>query len=114
MIYAKSLIIVDSLEKYFDKTIEELNVKSLLQANEDLVDYAEGTLKKKGVSSQGDSGAFLFKNQIQSLYEYETSLLPEFNINLKGICLYHLNDFDRLSIDQKEEITKHHGISVEI
>ena len=58
MIYAKSLIIVDSLEKYFDKTIEELNVMSLLQANEDLVDYAEGTLKKKGVSSLGDSGAF--------------------------------------------------------
>ncbi|KAA2283489.1 hypothetical protein [Candidatus Nitrosocosmicus sp. SS] len=87
---------------------------SLLKANEDLVYYAEGTLKKKGISSLGDSGAFLFKNQIQSLLDYEASLPRQFNINLKGICLYHLNDYDRLSMDQKEEIIKHHGIAVEI
>jgi hypothetical protein len=110
----KSLIIVDSLEKYFGKTTEELNIKSLVKANTDLVDYAEGTLKKNGVSILGDSGAFLFKNQIESLFEYETSLPPAFNINLKGICLYHHNDFDRLSIDQKEEIIKHHSIVVKI
>lgn len=110
----KSLIIVDSLEKYFDKTTKEFNVKSLVKANTDLVDYAESKLKKKGVSILGDSGAFLFKNQIPSLLEYETSLPLQFDLNLKGMCLYHEKDFGKLSLDQKEEIIKHHKIAIKI
>lgn len=110
----KSLIIVDSLEKYLDKNAKEFNVMSLLKANEDLVEYAEGELKKKGVSFLGDSGAFLFKNQIQSLLDYEASLPRQFEINLKGICLYHVKDFDRLSMDQKEQVIKQHKIAVKI
>jgi len=44
----KSLIIVDALEKYFDKSTNEFNVKSMLKANSDLVEYAESKLKKNG------------------------------------------------------------------
>lgn len=110
----KSLIIVDALEKYMDKDTSEFNVEALLKGIDDLAKYAEDGLKKECISFLGDSGAFLFKNQLQSLLEYESSLPRQFDINLKGICLYHHKDFDRLSSDQKEEIIKHHSIAVKI
>ncbi|HET6590024.1 MAG TPA: MEDS domain-containing protein [Candidatus Nitrosocosmicus sp.] len=109
----KSLIIVDSLENYYDKATDTFDTQSILKANQKLVDYAK-SLKKKGLSFLGDSGAFLFKNQLQSLVDYESSLPIEFDTNLKGICLYHQKDFDRLSMDQKEEIIKHHKLTIKI
>ena len=109
----KSLIIVDSLEKYLDKSSNAFDIESLLKANQELVKNAT-LLNKKGVSFLGDSGAFLFKNQIHSLVEYESSLPKEFDMDLKGICLYHQKDFDRLSMDQKELVTKHHKMVIKI
>ena len=109
----KSLIIVDSLEKYLEKSAVTFDIDYLLKANHDLVDYGK-KLKKNGVSFLGDSGAFLFKNQMQSLIDYESSLPTEFDTNLKGICLYHHKDFDRLSADQKLNIIKHHKIAIKI
>ena len=35
-------------------------------------------------------------------------------MDLKGICLYHKNDFDRLTIEQKQKLAKHHGMAMEI
>jgi hypothetical protein len=110
----KSLIIVDALEKYMDKDAGEFNVKALLKAIDDLAKYAENVLKKEWISFLGDSGAFLFKNQLQSLLDYESSLPRQFDINLKGICLYHEKDFDRLSTDQKKEIINHHKIAIKV
>jgi len=109
----KSLKIVDSLEKYLDKTADTFDIDYLLKAVRDLVECGK-KLKKNGVSFLGDSGAFLFKNQIQSLLDYESSLPTEFDINLKGICLYHQKDFDRLSVNQKANIIKHHKIAIKI
>ena len=109
----KSLIIMDALEKYRDKSANEFDVTSLLKANNDLVEYADA-LKKKKVSILGDMGAFFFKKQIQSLIDYEFSLPTEFDTNLKGICLYHQKDFDRLSTNQKEKLIDHHKIAIKI
>ncbi|HYG00666.1 MAG TPA: MEDS domain-containing protein [Candidatus Saccharimonadales bacterium] len=109
----KSLIIVDALEKYLDKDTNTFDVKSLLKANQDLVEYAN-TSNKNGVSFLGDMGPFVFKNQIQSLIDYEFSLPTEFDVNLKGICLYHEKDFDRLPADQKEKIINHHKMAIKI
>lgn len=109
----KSLTIVDALEKYLDKDSNSFDIKSLLKANEDLVEYAN-TTNKKGVSFFGDMGPFVFKNQIQSLIDYEFSLPTGFDINLKGICLYHEKDFDRLPADQKEKIINHHKMAMKI
>lgn len=109
----KSLIIVDALEKYLDKDANTFDVKSLLKANQDLVEYAN-TSDKKGVSFLGDMGPFVFKNQIQSLIDYEFSLPTGFDFNLKGICLYHEKDFDRLPADQKEKIINHHKMAMKI
>ena len=109
----KSLIIMDALEKYRNKYANVFDVNSLLKANNDLVEYADA-LKKKKVSILGEMGVFFFKNQIQSLIDYEFSLPTEFDTNLKGICLYHQKDFDRLSTNQKEELIDHHKIAIKI
>ncbi|HET6590142.1 MAG TPA: MEDS domain-containing protein [Candidatus Nitrosocosmicus sp.] len=110
----KSLILVDSLEKYYNANSNHvLDIKSLLKANNELVEYAN-SLNKKGVSILGDAGAFLFKDHVQSLIDYESSLPAEFDANLRGICLYHQKDFDRLSVDQKKKIIDHHKIAIKI
>ena len=109
----RSLIIIDALEKYHDQDDNIFDVRSLLKANEALVYYAE-ILKKNGVSVLGDLGAFFFKSQIQSLIDYEYSLSTEFDTNLKGICLYHTKDFDRLSSDQKQKVTNYHKIAIRV
>ena len=109
----KSLIIRDSLENYHGKIGDAFDVKSILKANQGLIEDANA-LNKKGLSFLGDMGAFLFKNQMQSLFDYESSLPIEFDANLKGICLYHQKDFDRLSVNQKEEIIKCHKLAIKI
>ncbi len=35
-------------------------------------------------------------------------------MNLKGICLYHQKDFNRLSEDMKQKLTRHHVISIKV
>jgi hypothetical protein len=111
----KSLIIIDSLENYYDRSADIFDIESILRANHKLVGYAK-SLNKNGLSYLGDMGAFIYKNQIQSLIDYESSLPTEFdpNLNLKGICLYHQNDFDRLTYDQKQEILNHHKLAIKI
>jgi hypothetical protein len=110
----KSLIIVDSLKKYLDSKANRIfDVKSAVNANHILVDYAK-SLNKKGVSILGDMGAFLFMNQIQNLVDYELALPDEFDVNLKGVCLYHYRDFDRLPENQKKKIIKKHRIAIKI
>ncbi len=109
----KSLILVDSLEHYIDNNGSALTTKSLLQGIQHLVKYTND-LEKNGVSILGDMGAFLFKNQIQSLLDYELNLPDRFDMNLKGVCMYHQKDFDRLSKDSQKEIIEHHTIAVKI
>ena len=70
-----------ALEKYRNKYANVFDVNSLLKANNDLVEYADA-LKKKKVSILGEMGVFFFKNQIQSLIDYEFSLPTEFDTNL--------------------------------
>ncbi|MGD9674812.1 MAG: MEDS domain-containing protein [Candidatus Nitrosocosmicus sp.] len=111
--YEKSLRIGDSLEKYLDKNGRAFDKESVMNANQNVVEYAN-ELNKNGASILGDLGAFLFKNQIQSLVDYECSLPTKFETNLKGICLYHQNDFDKLSIEQKKKIIEHHNIAIKI
>lgn len=111
----KSLIIIDSLEIYYNKVAGTFDIQSILKANQELVEYSN-SLNKKGLSYLGDMGVFIFKNQIQSLIDYESSLPTEFdtNLNLKGICIYHEKDFDRLSKSQREKMIKHHKIAIKI
>lgn len=109
----KPLIIKDSLEKYYEGNTNVFNVKFVLKTNHELIEYAK-TLDKKHVSVLGDLGAFFFKDQIQNLMDYESSLPIEFEDNLRGICLYHQMDFDRLSIGQQNSILDRHKIALKI
>ena len=78
-----------------------------------MVKYANG-LGKNGVSIIGDMGSFLFEKRIEELVNYELHLPRRFEINLRGICMYHHKDFDRVSEDQKQTIINQHEIAIRI
>ncbi len=106
----ESLIIVDALEEYFGD--KEIDTKSF---NMDLVDYAK-RIGKRGVSILGDMGAFTHNLKYDELVDYESSLPTRFEdgIALKGFCLYHQNDFDSLSDQQKQKLIEHHGMALKV
>jgi MEDS: MEthanogen/methylotroph, DcmR Sensory domain len=105
----KSLIIEDSFGKY---SIQK-NAEFIWNVNQEMVKYANG-LGKKGISIIGDMGSFLFEKRMQDLIDYELCLPKRFKVNLKGICLYHQKDFDRLPEDMKQIIINHHETAIRI
>ena len=105
----KSLIIVDSMRGYLDHD----SVESIWKNMEERVNYAK-ELDKKGVSILGDAGAFLFKHKLQSLLDYESYLPLKFDINLKGICMYHQKDFNKISKDLQQKIIDSHSMTIVI
>ena len=105
----KSLIILDSLEKYFS----QYDTKDEYEAIQQLVKSAN-RLGKKRVSILGDSGAFFFKKKVQQLIEYELSLPTHFEYDVKGICLYHQNDFAMLPEEIRQKLVNHHEKAIKI
>jgi hypothetical protein len=73
---AKTLIIADYRGKYIGQT----NVESIWNANKS---------GKNGVSILGDLGSFISEKRIRELVDYELSLPTRFEMNLKGVCMYH-------------------------
>ena len=105
----KSLIIVDSLKNY-TKSEQKESDRSF---KERMVNHAK-KIGKKGFSILGDMGAFYFNGRIQDLVEYELSLPRKYDIDLKGFCLYHKDDFNRLTREQQLKLAKHHERTMEI
>ena len=103
----KSLIIVDSLRKYFGNESLEYDNDS----NKKLVDYAK-TMGKSGVSILVDKGAFYYKHRIQDLINYELSLPSKYDMDLKRVCLFHQKDFNKLSEEQKLKLVNHHACTI--
>jgi hypothetical protein len=66
---------------------------------------------KNGISVIADLASFYFYNGIDKLIEYEMSLPTKYddNMKLKGFCLYHQEDFQRLSKEQRQKLLEHHG-----
>ena len=89
------------------------SVESIWKNMEERVNYAK-ELDKKGVYILGDAGAFLFKHKLQSLLDYESYLPLKFDINLKGICMYHQNDFNRDIQDLQQKIIDSHSMTIVI
>jgi len=106
----KTLLIADSLKKYGGQTS---NKESTWKANQEMAKYSND-LGKKGISILGDMGSFIFENRIQDLIDYELYLPGCFDMNLKGICLYHQKDFDRLHEDKRQIIIDHHETAIRI
>ena len=103
------LIIIDSLRKYF----RNLNMVQDYESNQRLVDSAK-ELGKKGATVICDTGAFGYQHKTQELIEYEMLLPSHYDINLKGICLYHYKDFSMLSKDIIQNLINHHEIGISI
>ena len=103
----KSLIIVDSLKNYTKSEQKE----SDLSFKENMVNHAK-KIGKNGFSILGDMGAFYFNGRTQDLVDYELSLPTKYDIDLKGFCLYHKDDFNRLTREQRQKLAVHHGRTI--
>ena len=101
----KTLLIIDSLEEYF-------GYQPLQYLKKSLANYAK--MGKNGVSVLGDMGAYPYKSKYKELVDYELSLPTKYDTQLKGFCLYHQQDFDRFSDEQKQKLIEHHGKALKI
>jgi hypothetical protein len=68
---------------------------------------------KNGLSILGDMGAYAHKSMYKDLVDYELSLpttkYDDDLVAMKGFCLYHQNDFDKFSNEQKQKLIEYHG-----
>ena len=102
-----SLIIADSLNQYFGKV-------SMAKFRDKLVNYAINK-RKDGVSILSDMGPYFFKMLSKELTDYELSLPTQFQIPLKGICVYNQLDFDNILTEkQKLDMINHHGMAIKL
>jgi hypothetical protein len=100
------LVIVDSVEEYFGNP-SHLEIKS------GLANYCRQR-GKSCLSVIADMGAYYYKSMYDNLVDYEASLPAKFDIPMKGFCLYHKKDFDRLSDEQKQKLLEHHRKALKI
>ena len=63
---------------------------------------------RRGVTFFGDLGSFFGFEKIEELMHYELSLPQNYEDTLKGICCYHLKDFENLSETQQQTLFDHH------
>jgi hypothetical protein len=103
----KSLIIIDSLKEY-------LGDQPHMHLKNSLANYAK--MGKSGLSVLADLGTYVHKSMCKDLVDYELSLPTKYDddIALKGFCLYHQNDFDKFTNEQKQELIEHHGKAIKI
>jgi hypothetical protein len=108
----KVLIIADALERYFGDQQQQIDDKSFKMS---LVNHAK-QIGKNGLSVIADLGAYAHKSKYKDLVDYELSLPTkyDYDIAMKGFCLYHQKDFDKFSEDQKQKLIEHHGRTIKI
>jgi hypothetical protein len=94
-----SLVIIDSVKGFFDFDHPSY-VKNLLKQAE--------SLGKSGISVIADAGAFYHYNKVEELVKHELSMPSKFDINLKRFCVFHKQDFDRLTEVKKQRLLEHH------
>lgn len=94
-----SLVIIDSVKGFFDFDHPSY-VKNLLKQAE--------SLGKSGISVIADAGAFYHYNKAEELVKHELSMPSKFDINLKRFCVFHKQDFDRLTEVKKQRLLEHH------
>jgi hypothetical protein len=105
-----SLIIKDSVKAYFSDPHDDSNNTTWNLIHE-LVKRAKNSAKSS-VSIVADLGLFYhYLGDTQRLVDYELSLLPRYNdMKMKGLCVYHKEDFERrLTEEQKQKLLQHHG-----
>lgn len=101
-----TLKIMDSMEAYFGKG-------RVMGSIYDLVSDAKST-GKAGLSSISDTGCFLQRNLLNELVDIESSLPKKFDVSYKRLCIYHQNDFDRLTEEQKQKLINNHSATIRL
>jgi hypothetical protein len=96
------LLIMDSLKGYFG------SAEGLMPFVKQTVEYAKD-VGRENVSVLGDMGSFFYYKKKDDLIGWEMELPRKFDMNLKGLCLYHERDFARLSETEKQKLLKHHN-----
>lgn len=102
----QTLLINDSLPEYFGIEAPMVSKDRLLH---EVIKKA-----KNGLSVLADMGPFYYNKQYDKLVDYELSLPQHFDLNLKGICMYHQNDFGRLTEKQRQDLIEHHSMGYNI
>jgi hypothetical protein len=95
--YENSLIVMDSIKGHF-------GAGSHMDFVNKLVNGAEN-----GVLVIADAGSFFHLNKTDKLIEHELSMPSQFDINLKRFCVFHKQDFNTLSEEQRQKLINHHG-----
>ena len=94
-----SLVIIDSVKGFFDFDHPSY-VKNLLKQAE--------SSGKSGICIIADAGAFYHYSKGEELIKHELSMPSKFDINLKRFCVFHKQDFDRLTEVKKQSLLEHH------
>jgi hypothetical protein len=95
--YEGSLIVMDSLKSHF-------GTANHMEFINDLVKRAEN-----GVLVIADAGGFFHLKKTDKLIEHELSMPSQFDVNLKRFCVFHKQDFNMLTEEQRQNLVNHHG-----
>lgn len=94
------LSIVDSMRLNFGK-------EDAMEFISRVSDYTQ-SIGKEGITVLNDMGSYINNSRYDELVDYELTLPREYDLPIKGMCLYHQKDFDRLSSEQKQRIVEYH------
>jgi hypothetical protein len=100
-----SFIVMDSL-RHFGSTNPTAFVKQLVKKAE--------SSAKSGVSIIADAGSFFHIKNLDKLIEHELSMPSKFDVRLNRFCVFHRQDFNILTEEQRQKLVKHHGKALEI
>ena len=56
-----------------------------------------------------DAGPFFHLKKTNKLIEHELSMPSQFDVNLKRFCVFHRQDFNILTEEQRQKLINHHG-----
>jgi hypothetical protein len=102
----KVLSIIDSMRLNFGK--EE--VMRIISRASEYTKY----IGKDGITILNDMGCFINNSKYEELLNYELTLPKEYDFPVRGMCLYHQKDFDRLSLEKKQKLIDHHRMTIRI
>jgi hypothetical protein len=102
----ETLFIIDAQQGYHDA-----DGRGIWKLCKSLISRAKKK-DRRGVTLFGDLGSFFGFEKIEELMQYELSLPQKYEDTLKGICCYHLKDFENLSETHQQTLFDHHVKSI--
>jgi len=103
----ETLFIIDAQQGY-----QDADGSGIWKLYKSLISRAKKKEGRRGVTFFGDLGSFFGFEKIEELMQYELSLPQNYEDTLKGICCYHLKDFENLSETQQQTLFDHHFKSI--